>query len=264
MTGDDRLVVETDARGVRRITLNRPALHNAFDDALIASLTDRLVAAEDDRDVRVVVLAGAGKSFSAGADINWMRRMAGYSEAENLADARRLAGLMSRLNGLAKPTVAAVQGAALGGGVGLAACCDIVLASRAASFALSEVKLGLVPAVISPYVVATLGEAAARRYFLTGERFDAEEAYRLGLVHRVVAPEALETALEDMLAVLLAGGPGAQEAAKALVFAVGARPIDAAVVEGTAVRIAAVRAGAEAREGLAAFLEKRKPAWTES
>lgn len=264
MSDADSLLEETDARGVRRITLNRPGRHNAFDDLLIAELTARLAAAETDPAVRIVVLAGAGKSFSAGADINWMKRMAGYGEAENLADARGLAALMSRLNRLTKPTVAAVQGAAFGGGVGLVACCDIAIASSKASFSLSEVKLGLIPAVISPYVVATIGEAASRRYVLTAERFSAEEAHRLGLVHEVVAPEDLDGAVAAMLDRLLACGPEAQGAAKDLVFAVGARPIDADLVEETAVRIAGVRAGPEAQEGLAAFLEKRKAAWAKT
>ncbi len=254
-------VIEEIAGGVGRLTLNRPEVHNAFDDQLIATLTAALLSLEADRRVRTVVLAAAGKSFSAGADLAWMKRMADYSEEENLEDARALAGLMSTLDRLAKPTLALVQGAAFGGGVGLVACCDIAIASEAASFSLSEVKLGLIPAVIGPYVVAALGPRAARKAILTGERFDAREALRLGLVHQVVAPEALEAAGEAAVAALRAGGPHAQAEAKDLIFSVSGRPADRALIEETAERIARVRAGEEAREGLGAFFEKRKPKW---
>ncbi len=250
-----------DEAGVARVTLNRPEVHNAFNDDLIAELTAALVRLEQDPAVRAVVLAAAGKSFSAGADLNWMKRMAGYSEEENRADARGLAGLMRSLNELAKPTVALVQGAAYGGGVGLVACCDIAIAATRASFCLSEVKLGLIPAVISPYVIAAIGERAARRYFVTAERFDAETALRLGLVQEVVAPEELEAAGRRVLEALLAGGPEAQAAAKRLVRDMAGRPIDDALVEETAKRIAEVRAGDEAREGISAFLEKRRPSF---
>lgn len=252
---------EDIAGGVGRLTLNRPRVHNAFDDALIARLSAALLALEADRRVRVVVLAATGKSFSAGADLAWMRRMAGYSREENLEDARALAGLMSTLDRLAKPTVALVQGAAFGGGVGLVACCDIALAAETARFALTEVRLGLIPAVISPYVVAAIGTSAARRFMLTGERFSAAEAKRLGLVHEVVAATALEEAGRRLVAALLEGGPEAQRAAKALIFEVAARPRDRTLVEATAARIADLRAGAEAREGLAAFFEKRPAKW---
>ena len=254
-------VLEHIGDGVGRLTLNRPEVHNAFDDALIATLTAALLSLEADRRVRVVVLAATGKSFSAGADIAWMKRMADYSEEENLEDARALAGLMSTLDRLAKPTVAMVQGAAFGGGVGLVACCDIAIASETASFSLSEVKLGLIPAVISPYIVAAIGPRAARRTMLSGERFDAQEALRLGLVHRVVTPDALEKAGDEVVARLGEGGPRAQADAKDLIFSVSSRPIDRELVDETAQRIARVRAGKEAREGLAAFLEKRKPKW---
>ncbi len=251
---------ELDSRGVARLTLNRPEVHNAFDDALIAELTAALEALGGDAKVRAVVLAAEGKSFSAGADLGWMKRMAGYGEAENLADARALARLMETLDRLPKPTVARVQGAAFGGGVGLVACCDIAVASEAARFMLSEVKLGLIPAVISPYVVKAIGQRAARRYFLTAERFDAGEALQFGLLHRVVPAEALDAAVEDVLAALLQSGPAAVAAAKDLVFAVD-RPLEAAVIEDTARRIAAIRVGAEGREGIHAFLDKRKPVW---
>ncbi len=257
----DQLVLQRIDAGVGRLTLNRPEVHNAFDDALIAQLTAALLSLEADRRVRAVVLAAAGKSFSAGADLAWMQRMAGYSEAENLADARALAGLMSTLDRLAKPTVALVQGAAFGGGVGLVACCDIAIASEAASFSLSEVKLGLIPAVISPYVVAAMGPGASRRFILTAERFSARQALDLGLVHEVVPADRLEETGQKVLDHLTQGGPRAQADAKDLVLSLAGRPIDRALVEETAERIARIRVGEEAREGLAAFLEKRKAEW---
>lgn len=255
------LTVDVDGRGVATVTLDRPALHNAFDDALIAALTDALRALGRDEAVRVVLLAARGKSFSAGADLEWMRRTAGYSREENLRDAEALAALTRTLDALPRPTVAVVQGAAYGGGVGLVACCDVAVASSAATFCLSEVRLGLVPAVISPYVVAAIGPRAARRYALTAERFDAAEARRLGLVHEVVAPEALEAAAGRIVAALLAGGPRAVAAAKALVARVARAPLDDALVAETAERIASIRASEEGREGLSAFLEKRPPTW---
>ena len=253
---------EVDARGVALLTLDRPEVHNAFNDELIAALTEALEALGRDPAVRAVVLAAVGKSFSAGADLGWMQRMAGYGSEENLADARALAKLMATLNELPKPTLALVQGPAFGGGVGLVACCDIALAAEGASFSLSEVKLGLIPAVISPYVVAKIGEAAARRYMLTGERFSAERALGLGLLHEVVPAGELEAAGARLLEALAAGGPEAQAAAKALIRSVAGRPVDAALIEETAARIAKVRAGEEAREGVGAFLEKRKPRWS--
>jgi len=254
-------VVDIDGRGVARLTLARPEVHNAFNDLLIAELTESLERLGADPAVRAVVLAAEGKSFSAGADLNWMKAMAGYDEAQNLADARKLSRLLWTLDRLPKPVIGRVQGAALGGGVGLVACCDIVVASRGASFTLSEVKLGLIPAAIGPYVAAAIGERACRRYFLTAERIPAEEALRLGLVHRLAEPEGLDAAIEELLAALLANGPAALAAAKDLIFAVGARPVDAGVMEETARRIAALRASPEGREGIGAFLEKRKPGW---
>ena len=252
---------DVDGRGVATITLNRPEIHNAFDDALIAALDDALAALEQDAAVRIVVLAAEGKSFSAGADLAWMQRMAGYSTAENEADAAGLARLMRRLDRLAKPTIAMVQGAAYGGGVGLAACCDVVLAADTARFCLSEVKLGLVPAVISPYVVAAIGPHQARRYFQTAEVFTAAVAQRIGLVHEM-APIADLPALRDgIIAALLDGAPGAQVAAKALAFDVADRPLDDAMVDHTVQLIARLRAAPEGRQGLAAFLGKQTPAW---
>ncbi len=247
--------------GVARITLTRAHRHNAFDDQLISELTRSLSGMESDERVRIVVLAAQGRSFSAGADLAWMKRIADNSHEENLDDARALAELMRTLNDLAKPTLALVQGPAYGGGVGLVACCDIVLAAGTAQFSLSEVKLGLIPAVIAPYVVAKMGEAAARRYFLTAERFGAEQARELGLVHEVVPDEQLEGRGARLAKALLEGGAQSQAAAKALIAHVARRPLDDALVEETARRIAEVRAGDEAREGLTAFLEKRKPDW---
>ncbi len=256
------LQLETDARGIAWLTMTRAEVHNAFDDAMIAALTEALEGLGGDPAVRAVVLAAAGKSFSAGADLGWMKRMAGCGQAENLADARALGKLMWTLDRLPKPTIARVQGAAFGGGVGLVACCDIAIGTAAARFMLSEVKLGLLPAVISPYVVKAIGQRAARRFFLTAERFDAEEALRLGLLHQLVAEADLDAAAGRSLDALLMGGPAALTAAKDLLFAVD-RPLDVAVIEETAQRIATIRASAEGQEGLAAFLEKRKPAWQE-
>ena len=250
-----------DNCGRATLTLNRPELHNAFDDALIAELTAALRQLEADPAVRVVILAANGKSFSAGADLNWMRRMADYSDAENLADSRALAELMATLNHLSKPTIALVQGAAYGGGVGLVACCDIAIATPRASFCLSEVKLGLIPAVISPYVVAAIGERACRRYFLSAERFDAAEAMRLGLVHEIVEEEALRGSAARFCTALLENGPAALSAAKELIFHVARQPLGAELQETTARSIAGIRASQEGREGLSAFLAKRKPYW---
>lgn len=257
----DDLVRQEIDDGVGRLTLNRPEVHNAFDDRLIGQLTAALLSLEADRRVRFVVLAAAGKSFSAGADLAWMQRMAGYTERENLEDARALAGLMSTLDRLAKPTVALVQGAAFGGGVGLIACCDVAIASQAATFSLSEVKLGLIPAVIGPYVAAAMGPRAARRFILTAERISAQQALHHGLVHEVVPADRLEETARHFLDHLAQGGPQAQAAAKDLIQFLAGKPIDRAMIEETAERIARIRVGDEAREGLAAFLEKRKAAW---
>jgi methylglutaconyl-CoA hydratase len=259
---NNHILTEIREDGVATVTLNRAEVHNAFNDTVIADLTGVLRRLGDDNKVRAVVLRAEGKSFSAGADLGWMQRMAGYGHAENLADAGALAELMRVLNFLPKPTVSRVQGAAFGGGVGLIACCDIAIASDAASFSLSEVRLGLIPAVISPYVVAAIGERAARRYFLTAERFGADEALRIGLVHQVVPADQLDSAVDTILTRLSEGGPAAQRAAKDLIFAVAHRPVDAGLIHDTAERIATVRASSEGREGLAGFLEKRKPAWS--
>lgn len=253
--------LKTCDRGVASVTLNRPEQHNAFDDGMIAELIELLGQLEQDDRVRVLVLRAAGKSFSAGADLNWMRRMADYDLARNTDDAMQLAELMRRLNCFPKPTIALVQGAAYGGGVGLIACCDIAIASKQALFCLSEVKLGLIPAVISPYVIEAIGARAARRFMLTAERFSAEQACRLGLVHQVVEAQELDTTLDSILEFLLAAGPAAQAAAKDLIRAVSNQPIDSDIIQNCAQRIARIRATSEAREGLDAFLEKRKPNW---
>lgn len=254
-------VERTDDAGVATLTLSRPERHNAFDDTLIAALTAELEQLADDPAVRVVVLSGAGPSFSAGADLNWMRRMAGYSEADNLTDARALARLMATLDALPRPTIARVHGAALGGGVGLVACCDIALAAESAVFALSEVRLGLTPATISPYVVNCIGARQARRYFVTAERFNAAEALRIGLVHEVIADHLLDERLATLLSTLRGNGPQAMVAAKQLARDVSRGPIDAALIEETSRRIAAQRVSADGREGVAAFLGKRRPNW---
>jgi methylglutaconyl-CoA hydratase len=248
--------------GVALVTLDRPEKHNAFDERLIAELTQALLTLDAMPDVRAVVLLGAGESFCAGADLDWMRRMAAFDYEQNLADARALARLLQVLSGLAKPTVARVHGPAYGGGVGLVACCDIAIAAIGATFALSEARLGLIPATIGPYVVEAMGARAARRYMLTGERFEAAEAYRIGLVHDLApSVEALDERVNDLLGALMLAGPHAQTAVKALVRAIAHRPIDERVVGDTAERIATVRASDEAREGVAAFLGKRSPAW---
>ncbi|KAA5606944.1 enoyl-CoA hydratase/isomerase family protein [Roseospira marina] len=256
----DALRLERDDRGVATVTLTRPARHNAFDDALIARLTEAFVTVGADPDVRVVVLAAEGPSFSSGADLSWMKRMAGYSAAENQADALALATLLETIDRCPKPVVALVQGAAYGGGVGLVAACDIAIATAGATFALSEVKLGIIPAAISPYVLNAIGPRAARRYMLTGERFDAEEAHRIGLLHDVVGSEELIGAGELMIRALMQGGPAAQTAVKDLLRAVADQPPDT-VMEETAGRIAAIRVSPEGQEGLGAFLDKRTPSW---
>ncbi len=250
-----------DEFGRATITLNRPDLHNAFDDTLISSLTSELRRLDRDDDVRVVLLAARGKSFSSGADLNWMRRMADYSFDENLADAMDLAELMKTLANLAKPTIALVQGAAIGGGVGLVACCDIALATTEVTFCLSEVKLGLIPAVISPYVAAAIGPRATRRYFITAERFDAAEAHRLGLVHEVVTPDELGPRADSLSRLLLRNSPQAMASVKELVAEVSLSFLDDDLIADTAERIAEARASDEGREGLSAYLEKRPPNW---
>ncbi len=255
------ILLSTDARGVATLTLNRPALRNAFDDALIRELADTFHRVAADDAVRMLVLTGAGSAFSAGGDLNWMRRMAGNSRDENYADAMALAGMLHALDALPKPTVARVNGAAFAGGVGLICCCDVAVAAPNAMFSISEVRLGLVPATIGPYVVAAIGARAARRYCLTAETFSTAEAHRIGLVHDVAPADELDAAVERVVASLLQGAPGAQGRAKRLISEVNVRAVDEEVMSITARAIAEARASAEGREGVSAFLDKRPPTW---
>lgn len=252
-----------EANRVARIALNRPDIHNAFDDVMIAELTAALERLDADPAIRAVVLTGNGASFSAGANLNWMRGMAAASEAQNRADSERLALLMRTLNFLSKPTIARVNGAAYGGGVGLVACCDIAFAADTAKFGLTEVRLGLVPAVISPYVSAAIGGRQARRLFVSGELFDAAEAARIGLVHRSVAAADLDAIVERSLDALAKGGPLAQREAKLLALRMaGMTRQSAERIDGeNAALIARLRVSAEGQEGLGAFLDKRSPRW---
>ena len=258
---NNNLLTAIDEHGRATLTMNRPEIHNAFDEQLIADLHRELKELESNPLVRVVILAASGKSFSAGGDLNWMRRMADYSRQENLTDALALADMLKTLNELSKPTIALVQGAAYGGGVGLVACCDIAIATPRAKFCISEVKLGMIPAVISPYVVEALGSRAARRYAQTAEVFYTAEAYRLGLVHEIVEERELEHRATEISDSILKNGPVAVTAAKKMVAAVARGPLDQAMITNTAERIADIRASDEGKEGLNAFLEKRQPAW---
>jgi methylglutaconyl-CoA hydratase len=254
--------LKIERRGVAAwIWMNRPELHNAFDETLIADLTQAFSALDRDADVRVIVLAGEGRSFSAGADLNWMKRQGAAPREANLEDARRLASMFRTISTCATPTVARVHGAALGGGMGLAAACDICVASTKAQFATSEVRLGIIPAVIGPYVVRAIGERHAYRYFQTAERIGAERARDIGLAHEVAEAEALDLKVQEIVDALLSGGPAAQAASTELIRAVANRPVDDGVIEDTARRIADLRSTAEAKEGLGAFLEKRPAAW---
>jgi methylglutaconyl-CoA hydratase len=260
--GEAPIVLVARKGRIATVTLNRPHLHNAFDEALIAELTRTFQDLAEDEDVRVALLAGAGKSFSAGADLNWMKRAAQYDEERNRADARALELMLRSIDDLAKPVIGLVQGAAIGGGMGLVAACDIALASEAAQFATSEVRLGIVPAVIAPFVVRAIGPRQARRYFLTAERFGAEEARRIGLVHEVVPAEQLEARAMAIAGEILKGGPQALATAKELVRLIETMPQGGSIrAEATVAMIAERRASAEGKEGIAAFLEKRKPGW---
>jgi methylglutaconyl-CoA hydratase len=255
------LLLETDARGVATLTLNRPERHNALDGAMISELRQAADLLAADTGVRVVVLTGAGASFCAGGDLNWMRQQMAASREERMAQARLLAEMLGALNSLHKPLIGKAQGAAYGGGVGLLCVCDVALAVDNARFGLTETRLGLIPATIGPYVVARLGEAMARRVFMSARIFDAAEAMTLGIVARVVAPGQLDAAVEAEVLPYLAAAPGAIGAAKALVRRLGPR-IDAAVIEASVTALADAWETEEAREGVAAFFEKRKPGWT--
>lgn len=250
------MLIESRQGPVARITMDRPDRHNAFDEHLIAALIDALDAVAADPSARVLILTGSGRSFSAGADLDWMRRMAAADHAANRADAAALARLLERLDTLPQPTIALVNGAAFGGGVGLVAACDIALAVPSAQFSLSEVKLGLLPAVIGPYVARAIGLRACRRYFLTAERFSAATAESLGLVTIV---DELELAVVPLVDALLSGGPQAQASTKGLLRDIALNPPD--LTERTITAIADRRASAEGKEGIAAFLEKRQADW---
>ena len=249
------------SNGVARITLNRPEVRNAFDDALIAELRKAFDGVGGDPSVRVVVLAGSGPAFCAGADLNWMKRMAGYGYEQNLADAQALADMLAALDRMPKPTIARVHGPAFAGGTGLVAACDIAIGTPEAKFCFSEAKLGLSPATISPHVMRAIGERAARRYFLTAEVFDAAEAEKLGLLSVLVPSQELDPYIEGLLKHLLAGGPEAMRSIKDLIRTVAGRPVDDALVKETAKRIAEIRVSPEGKEGIASFLEKRKASW---
>lgn len=258
----DELIQIEHTGAIATLWLNRPDKHNAFDEHLIAAITRGLERLGADDTVRAVVLAGRGKSFSAGGDLDWMRRAAAYSYEENLADAELLARMLGTLATLPKPTIARVHGAALGGGVGLVCACDIAIASDAVFFATTEVRVGLIPATIGPYVLRAIGARQAQRYFLTAERINAQRAREIGLVHEVVAESALESKLDEVIGALLACGPQAQATAKRFIADTANWPLDAALIADSVKAIARIRATEEAREGLSAFLEKRKANWT--
>jgi methylglutaconyl-CoA hydratase len=254
--------LELQRAGARAtVWLNRPDVRNAFNETAIAELSDAFRTLGVDQSVRVIVLAARGPAFCAGADLNWMKKMAGYTHAENLSDAAQLADMLRVIYQCPKPVVARIQGDCYAGGMGLAAVCDIVLAADSAHFCLSEVKLGLIPATISPYVIKAMGEQAARRYFISAERFTAQEAHRIGLVHEAVAVEALDAKLDELINALLQAGPDALAQAKHLVQDIAGAPLNDALVADTVQRIATVRSSAEGKEGVQAFLDKRKPHW---
>lgn len=258
-------VVLLDIQGdVATVTLNRPDVHNAFDENVIEHLTAIFEDLTLVDEVVAVVLRGNGKSFSAGGDLNWMKRAAGYSEQDNYKDGMRLATMLNRLYTLPKVTIACVHGAAMGGGLGLVSCCDVVLAQAETIFALSEVKLGLIPATIGPYVLRALGERQSRRYFQTGERFRADRALALGLVHEIYGgDDDRDAQLETLLGVLRGNGPKAMAGAKRLCLDFADGPVTDEMISESARRIAAIRAGSEAKEGIGAFIEKRKPLWSQ-
>ena len=247
--------------GIATVTLNRPEVRNAFNDEVIAELTGAFVEYGEHPEVRCIVLAANGTAFCAGADLNWMKRMASYSHDENLADAKGLAQLLRVLYRCPKPTIARVQGDAYAGGMGLVSACDIAVAVDTVTFCLSEVKLGLIPATISPYVIRAMGPRAAHRYFLTAERFDAAEAHRIGFVHEVVKAEQLDAKVKEIAQALVAAGPAAMKACKQLVQDVAERDIDHVLIDRTVKGIAEIRASDEGREGIQSFLGKRKPSW---
>ncbi len=258
------VLLEIDQRGVATVTLNRAEKHNAFDDVIIQQLIDTFDQIEQNPSVRLMVLAAQGKNFSAGGDLNWMKRMINFSHQENLDDAKQLALMLQRLNTLSVPTIAKVQGAAYGGAVGLVSCCDMAVASPSASFCLSEVKIGIAPATIAPYVIDAMGSRAARRYFLSAERFSAERAHALGLVSELSDMEDLDKTLESLVSTILKNGPFAVKAAKKLIRDTEYQAIDETIMNHTSEVIANLRASEEGQEGLGAFFEKRSPNWIKS
>jgi methylglutaconyl-CoA hydratase len=261
MSNFQTLNIRPRAPGVAQLTMARPEVFNAFDETMIGELDEAFAQLIADDAVRVIVLAGEGRHFSAGADLQWMRRASEASREWNLQDARRFAGMLARIEACAKPVVARVQGAALGGGVGLACACDVAVAAEGASFSVSEAKFGILPAVIGPYVTNAVGKRQARRLALTTTRIDAQEALRIGLVHHAVASDALDATVDTVVRELLAGGPGAQREIKALFAQLEVGPITPEVVELTAQTISRVRGTDEAREGFDAFLSKRPANW---
>lgn len=257
----NKVLTRIDDDGNATVMLNRPDVHNAFDPEMVEGLTNALRLLGEDAHVRAIVLIGAGPSFSAGADISHMKKSATFSKKQNYESALQTARMLHTLHALKKPTIACIRGAVRGGGCGLVAACDIAIAARTATFRLSEVKLGIIPAMISPYVIAAMGERMARRYMVTGEEFDAAEAYRIGFIHDIVEDEELNARIGTMLAHLYSSGPKAIVAVKDLIAMTSRTPIDQDVIEETSRCIADIRATGEAQEGLSAFLEKRKPAW---
>lgn len=258
---NQNVITQIDQRGIGTVTLNNPDRHNAFDDHIIGELQSTLENLDQNHSVRAVILAAQGSTFSAGADLNWMKRMASYSCEENIADAKKLANMLRCLNQLSKPTIARVQGAAFGGAVGLVCCCDMAIGTSRASFALSEAKIGLTAATISPYVIAAIGQRAARRYFLTAEQFSAAQALSMGILSEIVDDEQLDGAIESLLSSLLANSPNAITVSKQLIAKVANQPVSDELIEQTSEIIAAIRVSEEGQEGLNAFLEKRLPAW---
>lgn len=247
---------------IARITLSRPEVRNAFNDEVIQELKAAFEAVGARDDVRAVVLAAVGPAFCAGADLNWMRRMADYTREENVADAGQLAAMLQAIYACPKPTIAAVQGDVFAGGMGLVAACDMAVSVDSATYCLSEVKLGLIPATISPYVIRAMGARASHRYFLTAERFSAQEAYRIGFVHELVSgAEALDAKVNELAQALVSASPAAVKACKRLVQDVAERAIDAGLIAATVEGIANIRASEEGREGVQSFLQKRKPSW---
>ncbi len=258
----EEIILTEIANNIATITMNRPEVHNAFNEDMIQELTDAFASMGGRDDVRAIVLKGNGKSFSAGGDLNWMRRTAEYNFDDNFEDAMKLGWLLKTINTCPKPTIAVVHGNAFGGGVGLTACCDIAIAEQNTNFCLSEVKIGLIPSIIAPYVVSAIGQRQARRYFMTAERFTANKAQEIGLVHEALSKEEISNTLDDIIASLMNGAPNAQIMGKDLIHKINNREIDDKVINYTARKIAEARAADEGKDGLSAFLNKQEPSWS--